>query len=332
MKSLGIQATLTALAAVVAAASAIEFALSPAHAGSAQTILIEQPSEKSIGDRLLVPPATHVPLRAGSFDLVLWEPNPNREDGEMVPSGWTAGNKTGFSPSSSVGGKQVSMKTDGESTTAQMDGDTVGVYLNSDDLPMTTHKTKLMIAPSYQFERDRRPQPFSTTNSVLTTTLQLQVPTAIDQHRSGSETYIVGETVFISPKGCLVSYGVSLFFNGVPHSKVRTGFDSDTHSFMMNVPLGENEQYIHRVGPSAPKQSAPWSGWRNFDYALSYVAFAGALSSLKQQYGNSVDTTNPADYKLVGWHLNAELHFGSGPAELGWSMRHMKLTIASDQS
>jgi hypothetical protein len=182
-----------------------------------------------------------------------------------------------------------------------------------------------MIAPSYRFPADREARPFSTTTSELGASLELQVPTANDGHIAGSETYIVAEFLFRGSNGKDISYGVPLFFNGVPHSRVTTGFDSDTQSLMFNSPLGEANAFVRPLGNSQLKASLPWRGWRQFAFAIGSEDFSRALNYLNSQYPQSGLSLDPANYRLVQIHLNAELHFGKGPAELGWSMRKLKV-------
>src|ERR1700685_3221652 len=67
-----------------------------AQASATSTILFEQPSLGDIVDNLFVPPAEHRPPRVGLFTLILWQPNPNRQDGKLVQQGWQAGHKHGF--------------------------------------------------------------------------------------------------------------------------------------------------------------------------------------------------------------------------------------------
>src|SRR5260370_4860579 len=57
---------------------------------SGASILFEQPLESGITGHLFVPPATHTAPPKGAFELVLWQPNPYRPDGLLVPTGLDA--------------------------------------------------------------------------------------------------------------------------------------------------------------------------------------------------------------------------------------------------
>jgi len=78
---------------------------------------------------------------------------------------------------------------------------------------------------------------------------------------------------------------------------------------------------------SESKMYAPWRGWRHFEYTVNRGNFADALRYLKEQYPDSLKSTNPDDYMLLQVHLNAEIQYRSAPAELGWSMRGLTLSV-----
>jgi hypothetical protein len=289
-------------------------------------VLVKQPRADGIGGRLLEPHLTHVTPGSGELHLVLWQANPHKADGTLVPTTWAAGSKTGFYPAAPLEGKQLGFEDRDGSSTAQWDQDTIGVYLNSRDLPAETHKQKMMITPSYRFANDQEPQPFKGSGSVLRALLDLQVPTAVDEHTPGSDTYIVLIFVFKDKQGVLISYGVSLFRNGSTHSRVSTGFDSDSHSFMITSPLGEDEQFVSKAQGSSSKMNHPWRGWQHYEFSITQSNFAGAIRFLAQQYPGDVKSSSPEDYVLASVHLNAELHFHTAPAELGWSMRNLEVS------
>ncbi len=79
------------------------FMLARAHAST--EVLFEQPSLDGVaGEHFLVPVAVHKPPTDGVFHMILWQPNPNRTDGMLVPVDWNAGEKTGFYPARSRSG------------------------------------------------------------------------------------------------------------------------------------------------------------------------------------------------------------------------------------
>jgi hypothetical protein len=297
-----------------------------AQASAPADILFEQPSLDGIAGHFFVPPAVHHPPPQGVFALILWQPNPNRPDGMLTPTGWGAGLKTGFYPSDPVTSHQAGFRDAPGTSTVQVDGETVGAYINSADLPEGSHRYKMMITPEFLAAPAARVHPFAHAGRAILTSLELQVPTAVDAHIAGSETYVSADLVFVDPdRGTKISYGCNLFFNGHPRRRAvgNIRLDRDTQNMMINSVVGLQSDRLTVQRGSAVSQSAPWNGWKAFSFAITEKNFAQALGALKQQ--NPGASVNPADYAFVGFHLNAELHFSTSAAELGWSMRHAKI-------
>jgi hypothetical protein len=267
-----------------------------------------------------VPPATNTAVPKGSFNLVLWQPNRFQTNGLLVTVGWDAGSKTGFTPSYPLTAQLGFQHVTGTST-AQMEGDTVGAYINSQDLPPSTSDQKMMITPEYLFPAGSQPVPFASSQATLHGSLDLQVPTAV-----GSDAYTVLDLEFRTSSGVRISYGVAMFHNGATPSVVTTGYDSPSSSYMLNSPLGVDQRFVTRASDSAAPTGTPWSGWRHFDWSISEAQFVSALKYLTTTYPGKVTSTDPTQYFLYGVHLNAEFHTKGKPAQLGWSMRGLTLS------
>ena len=289
--------------------------------GSAATILFEQPQESGIAGHLVVPLASHTPPPKGVFELVLWQPNPNLPSGQLVPTTWDASSQTGFTPSSSLlSGTQLGFQNKVGTSTAQMDGDIVGAYLNSADLPGSPVDQKMMITPQFTFDPGNEPVPFANSSSSLSASMDLQIPTAV-----GKDTYVVADLLFKDPNGVRLSFGVKIFSNGVTQPIVGSGYDVPSNSYMLNSPLGVDQRFVTLVQGSASATGAPWLGWRHFEWSISQAQFVAGLNYLISQYPGKVQLTDPTQYVLAEVHLNAEFHFQPAPAELGWSMSGWKV-------
>jgi hypothetical protein len=289
---------------------------------SSATILFEQPLESGIAGHLFVPPATHTPPPTGVFELILWQPNPTSPDGQLVPTEWDASSQTGFIQSSPLSVTQLGFQNKVGTSTAQMDGDTVGAYLNSDDLPSSPAGQKMMITPQFSFLPGSEPVPFSSSNSSLSASMDLQVPTAV-----GDDTYILADFLFVDPNGVRISYGVKLFTNGTTHSLVGSSYNVDGNSYQLNSPLGVDQQFVTKAPDSPSTAGAPWLGWQHFEWSINQSQFVAALNYLVTQFPGKVQLTDPTQYVLAEVHLNAEFHFQPAPAELGWSMREWKIWV-----
>lgn len=203
-----------------------------------------------------------------------------------------------------------------------MDGNTVGAYLNSADLPGSPSGQKMMITPQFLFAPGSEPIPFSSSSAVLSGAMELQVPTAL-----GKDTYVVLDFLFKDPNGVRVSLGVKIFSNRDGSPAVGSGYDSPSNTYMLNSPIGVDQSFVTQAPGSASFMGIPWLGWRHFEWSVSRAQFAAALSYLVAQFPANVHSTDPTAYVLVEVHLNAEFHFQPDPAELGWSMTGLKVWV-----
>lgn len=287
------------------------------------TSLFEQPQFSGIASHFVVPPASHTGPPQGVFTLVLWQANPFQSNGELVATGWNAGSMTGFTPSA-ASASQLGFKNQTGSSTAQMEDDTVGAYINSQDLPQSSTDQKMMITPQFIFQSGSEPVPFASAHAVLNGSMDLQIPTAV-----GSDVYVVADLLFKGANGVRISYGIAIFRNGGPSSTAGTGLDAPTNSYMLNSPLGLDERFVTRAANSAPATGTPWSGWQHFEWSISEAQFVSALEYLSAQFPGAMASTDPAQYLLAEVHLNAEFHDRGTQAALGWSMRQLKLWTTS---
>jgi hypothetical protein len=283
------------------------------------TDLFAQPLESGIANNVYVAHVDNGGLPTGSWDLVVLQKDPFTSTGRLVPTSWNAGSKTGFVPTS-PSTAQLGFRNQVGTSTAQMEGDTVGAYLNSKDLPTTLSDQKMMITPQYRFPSGAAPVPFASSTSVLTGEMDVQVPVAV-----GSHTYVNADLLFVDPYGSRISYGIKIFRNGAHSPVVGSGYDEVDNAYMINCPLGTDTQYLTKAPTSASSTGTPWLGWRHFQWTINQAQFVAAVKRLAAQYPASVKTTDPTQYVFAGIHLNAEFHYSPDPAELGWSMRGVKL-------
>jgi hypothetical protein len=53
------------------------------------------------------------------------------------------------------------------------------------------------------------------------------------------------------------------------------------------------------------------------------------LKAMREQEPQVNVSTDLGDYRLTAFHLNAETRFQTTPAELGWSMRNLRIAVIS---
>jgi hypothetical protein len=298
---------------------------------AAPKVLFEQIALDDLARTFLVPaadPRHPNPPPADELVLVLWQPNPKRPDGTLVPTSWAAGDKTGFYPTPPVE-HQRGFEDRYGTTTVQAQGGVVGAYLNAQELSPATDHGKLMITPAFRWSDASAARPFSDPAQTLLVSLELQVPTASDAHRPGSSAYVVPSLEFTDRvSGTKLSYGSYLFSNGIASgNKVDIAFDAPSRSITVGAPDDDGSPLLLRMPGSDQFTGTPWSGWRTFSYAITRRAFAFALDQVRKRYPKANASPDPADYRLTMFHLNAEVQHGEGPAELGWSMRNARIVL-----
>lgn len=307
----------------------------------APKVLFEQAAVDNLAQSFLVPLADRPhpnPPPEDRFVLVLWEPNPKQSDGTLIPTSWPAGDKTGFYPTPPLE-HQLGFEDRYGTTTAQAQGGVVGAYLNTQEVSPATDFGKLMITPRFRWSDASAARPFFFDPApALLVSLELQVPTASDAHRPGSEAYVVADLEFTDRvSGTKLAYGTGLFNKGIARPNpghlhadsngMGIAFDAPSRSIMINAPDKDGSPTLVRVPGSALFTGTPWRGWRTFSYTITRRAFSFALDRVRELYPNANASQDPADYRLTMFHLNAEVQHDGGPAELGWSMRNARIVL-----
>jgi len=283
------------------------------------TTLLEQPSESGIANHIYVAHVDKGGLPQGSWNLVAFQKDPFTSTGYLVPTSWNAGSKTGLVPTS-PSTAQLGFRNQVGTSTAQMEGDTVGAYLNSKDLPTTLSDQKMMITPAYRFPSGATPVPFAHSTTLLNVEMDLQVPVAVGQ------SYVAADLAFVDPNGVRISYNIILFHNGVRGSGVPASrYDAPDNYYMMICPLGTDTRFVTKASTSGSLTGTPWLGWRHLQWTIDQAQFVAVINRLAAQFPGTVKTTDPTQWVFAGIHLNAEFHYSPDPAELGWSMRGLKV-------
>ena len=331
---------------VAICASIVFCAAFSAHGEAAGTVdsarvIFEQPVLEGVAGNFHVPLAEHGYPKEKTFNLILWQPNPGTANGKLVPTSWRAGDRTGFYPAGAPEEHQAGFRDAVGASTVQIEGDTVGAYLNSQDLPQGSNGDKMMITPECRFSNKQGTYPFAHPGTAIAVSLELQVPTARDQYRKGCLTYVVSDLQFEDRRThTQISYSMGLFHHAeTPEPQASPdwlrgtevgAFDVPSHSFQVGNHLVPGSRVVTVLAGSTLFQNQPWKGWRTFRGAVTEANFRTALQALKAKHPEFGGSENPADYELTRWHLNAELKFSTGPAELGWSMRLARIELVPD--
>ena len=299
-------------------------------------IIFRQPELSGIDGNFFVPPADHHYPASKSFNVVLWQVNPYERSGHLVPSRWNIGTFTGFYPSQPIESHQASFRDTIGSSAVQIDSDTVGAYINSKDLGSPENCQKMMITPAFRLPVGSRTRPFASPFTMITTSLDLQVPTAVDQNIPGNYTYVSVTMEFKDvTTGIAISYGVALFHHGKADQshpgrealgEVVGPFDLPTHSYQVGNPLRPGSSVVSPINGTELFQTLPWRDWKHFEFAVTSDNFAASLAALQKERGFPPGIV-PADFEFVEWHLNAEVNCRAAPASLGWSERRIIVSV-----
>jgi hypothetical protein len=304
-------------------------------------VLFAQPEVRDIGDRFYV--AERRPL--GQWVMTSWQHSPFTAEGKFVPVGWDPGPKTGLSIAGPRRNAQRGMQDAAGTTTGQMHGPAVGAYLNSADLSVEGRNEqgrplpgsggyKMMITPQILFAPDSIIRPFRRRDSRLDLRLELQVPTAACAERKGSLAYVSAVLLLIDPQTRLrISYITGLFSKRsrmAPSTAIEhIAHDGPSRSWMIQCNVVRDHPWLDLHPHSASYQTAPWRGWRRFSWSIRREHVAAALAALRRQQPEAEASTDPADYQLRSFHLNAEIKYEAAPAEMGWSMRRARIVHAA---
>jgi hypothetical protein len=306
-----------------------------ANAAVPPVVLFKQPYLDDIAGKLYV----QARIPEGELCLISWQKNPWTTNGTFIPVSWNVGENTGLEITEKSLERQAGMANRRGATAAQICGTAVGAYLNSDDLsgggrdaagnPLPgSGGYKMMVTPEIRFPMKPALKPFADPWDRLITSFDLQVPVALDQQKAGSHSYVNPCFVFMDPKTKLkLSYIIVTFSNGYRIVKESVAYDEPSHSWMLHTYMSTNQEWVAPEPGSEVFQSRPWTGWKHFSFSISPAHVQSALNAFRQRQPMITCSTNPADYVLQSFHLNAELKFQTAHAEMGWSMRDATISL-----
>lgn len=186
----------------------------------------------------------------------------------------------------------------------------------------------MMVTPEIRYPRNSV-KPFTDSQARLLLSLYLQVPVTTEIRKPGCLTYVNPNlTFFDSTSKLKFSYVIGVFSNSNPSPSAESiKFDEPAQSWQLHCSLSGSPRLVNLEPGTEMSQSKPWKGWKHFTFSVGAANFQTAIRSFLQQKPDMHCSSNPADYYLEAFHLNAELKYQSGHAELGWSMRDASIQI-----
>lgn len=293
----------------------------------------------------------HKPGKPGVFQVTQFQPNPNTADHGDVPVDWDMSGVTGLVAPPPLAAIEAGTVNRAGATGVQMAGDTIGISLNSLEFSGPgSNLSSLGVMPNYTFA-DLLHKPFAIPGATLVFSIDMQVPTYhVTQPASGSgyhgHGFIGMDLRFVDtthPKSLPITLCVNAF---APHPATpeRIGYTAEGKGrILMHTSLLPGNQFITVVPDTAPRQQAPWRGFKTFAVGFTAANLQAGLAAIRQELAllNSVGlqandySSNPADYALQEVHLNSEIDFidpppaiyNGGSVQMGLSERHMKVVV-----
>ena len=294
-----------------------------ASSAMADSLLFRQPSLTQILGNFCVRCAAE----PGRFHITQWESNPGTASGEDIQSNQNMAPHIGLRRPSEATQSQVSLSNKPGASGLQVSGEAVGAFISSTDVAPDTPQQKFIITPSIEFTPPVTVFKKGVPSSGLEISFDLQVPAATDQHKPNSSAYVVSDLMFRNKStGRRVYVNTIIFKNNVSQPKDFSFFDGPTSTAAAVGPITGGTEFSQAQQTSQPYQNAPWRGWRHFSYVVSAENLLKAIASVNRHYGNLNLPEESSEWELMNWHLNAEILFGDGPSELGWSLRHTSIT------
>ena len=309
-------------------------------------LLFQQPEIEvgDIGERIFI--RERRPL--GKWVMVSHQESPYIEGGKpFVPVDWDPVEKTGLSIPGNRAQNQRGYRNQAGTTVCQMYGNTVGAYINSADLSVDglddngnplpgSGGWKQGFFPEYHFypqtltENNEPIYLWRKENSRLEISMELQIPTAVCEERNGSLAFANPLLLLVDPNTNLkISWGPWLFgkYSQMDSIEPRQGIKLDipSNSWMVRDRLVTGASFLEVVPGSTQYQNTPWLGFKRFHWIVTREHVEKALKAMHEQEPQLEMSLEPGDYYLSFFHLNAETHYQTAPAELGWSMRNLRI-------
>ena len=246
----------------------------------------------------------------GTFAMVSDQANPLTGSGLFQVNTWDPSALTGFKPNN-PSGAQLAYAATGPTTIAQYEGNTLGVYLQSADLPSGTDQ---MIAAQTFYAGLNL---FTNSSVVLNESMTLQVPTS-----NGATPFIAVKHFFSGPGGANFDIAVLLFHNGATNAPAPSiTYDAHTNAYVLEVALGAASSAPYVTSVSGAYTGTPYTGFTPLAWSISQPQVVAALQALHAAYPAIYTTTDPTQYQITNMHVNAEIRGLPNSDTLGWSMK-----------
>jgi hypothetical protein len=245
---------------------------------------------------------------------------------------WPVSRETGFDP---VPGGDPSPYQRGPGsveggTAVQVRGREIGIWIDS-DLPRPVAGALIPVCPAYWWwDLKRAPWPFAEPGHELAFRFDLKVPIA--RRENGADVYVCAYFLFRDVRsGRSVWYGASVFDLRGPLKELvhLDNWEAGTGLPILLAALRPGTGWLHPGPGSAEAQSAPFSGYRRFEFRVRGDELLAGLAALRQRFPETAAfSTDPADYQLVHLNLNPEVYAPAGSrGRIGLAIRDLRVAL-----
>jgi hypothetical protein len=283
------------------------------------TTLLQQATVTGIAGNLFVAGARgagggHPPN--GTFALVSDQTNPLTSSGLFQVNTWDPSALTGFK-ANNPSGSQLAYAATGPTTIAQYEGNTLGVYLQSADLPSGD---QMIAAQTFYAGLNL----FTSSSVVLNESMTLQVPTS-----NGATPFIAVKHFFagVGPSaGHNFDIAVLLFHNGASSPAPDVSFDNKTSAWVNEVALGDARSAPYLTTITGAFTGTPYMGFVPLSWSISQAQVIAAIENINSTQDLSW-STDPTQYQITNIHVNAEIRGLPNSDTLGWSMKEWVVSL-----
>ena len=253
----------------------------------------------------------------GTFALVSDQANPLTSSGLFQVNTWDPSALTGFR-ASNPSGAQLAYAATGPTTIAQYEGNTLGVYLQSADLP--SGADQMIAAQTFYAGLNI----FTSSSVVLNESMTLQVPT------SSGATPFISVKHFFSGIGAMAGnnfdISVLLFHNGAGSPPPAVNYDNHGLAWVSEVALGDSRSAPYVTTVTGAFTGTPYMGFVPLSWSISQAQVIAAIKNINSTQGLSW-STDPTQYQITNIHVNAEIRGLPNSDTLGWSMKDWVVSL-----
>lgn len=241
---------------------------------------------------------------------------------------WAVGKYTGFYPPSPASSYQRGVNNVKAGTTAvQLSGTTVGIVNNPPSVSEAASLVPIILQQSFPVSQG--PRPWGHAASELQLAMDLQVPAGYAA--KGAVGYVQASLAVHDASKSTKPFWVqvSAYDTRGSFSEVIQGDDCEgcTGLAVVGSAFKSGTQYVRMGSGSHVSTGVPWSGFKQFKFAMSRNELLRAVAAVKNKfplaYGNVSD--RPEDYEILLVGVLNEIYYPSGSdARVGASIRNLK--------